>query len=495
MQQTHTSGARPWPLAIAVGALSATVAFTVGGVGTAAAGDDDRGQGPHAQGKAQNAILFIGDGMGVAARNAGALATVGLEGELVMDSLPYAGLVKTDSADPEGFITDSAAGATSYASGVKTYNGAIGLDAEGNEVETLIEQAEAAGLSTGLVTTGEITDASTAAFGAHVEDRDMQTEIARQYIEETGVDVLLGGGEDFWYPAGDEGAIEGGEGLSDQGDLVQRAEELGYGYVSDAEGLAAAEGDQLLGLFANRTMFVSEPEPVGTNERIVSLAEMTQKAVDVLSRNEEGFLLIVEEEAVDEQGHANNAEKTIEAVALMDEAVAVAEEFAERDDDTLLVTTADHETGGMAVEDTGTEDESGIPPSTEDGPFDIAGSEFQFVVDWTTSGHTNADVPLTAMGPGAERLSGYYDNTFVHQVVQESLFSGPTSGGDGPGTVVTRDQVLRWLNRVDFPIAGSDLVQAVRDHGAPEAVVAELERRLGDETFEGIGDVTRALGR
>ncbi|MCZ2816298.1 alkaline phosphatase [Modestobacter sp. VKM Ac-2984] len=495
MQQTDPSGARRWPLAIAVGALSATVAFTASGVSTAAAGDDDRGQGPRDQDEARNAILFIGDGMGAAARNAGALATVGLEGSLVMDSLPYAGLVKTDSADPEGFVTDSAASATSYATGVKTYNGAIGLDAAGNEVETLIEQAEAAGLSTGLVTTGEITDASTAAFGAHVEDRDMQTEIARQYIEETGVDVLLGGGEDFWYPAGNEGAIEGGEGLSDQGNLVERAEELGYQYVSDAEGLATAESDQLLGLFANRTMFVSEPEPVGTNDRIVSLEEMTQKAIDVLSQNEKGFLLIVEEEAVDEQGHANNAEKTIEAVALMDQAVAVAEEFAEQDGDTLLVTTADHETGGMAVEDVGTEDESGIPPSTEDGPFDVADSEFQFVVDWTTSGHTNVDVPLTAMGPGAERLSGYYENTFVHQVIQESLFSGEVDGGAHPSPVVSRDQVMRWLDRVDFPVAGSDLVQAVRDRGAPEAVVAELERRLGDTTFAEIGDVTRALGR
>lgn len=427
MRETPTTGARRWPTAIAVGALSATVAFTATGVSTAAAGDDDRGQGSRDQGKAQNVILFIGDGMGAAQRNAGSLATVGLDGELVMDSLPYTGLVKTDSTE---FITDSAAAATSYATGVKTYNGAIGKDAEGNDVETLIEQAEAAGLSTGLVTTGEITDASTAAFGAHVEDRGAQTEIARQYIEETGVDVLLGGGEDFWYPAGEEGQIEGGESRSDQGNLVERAtDEFGYEYVSDAEGLAAAEGDKLLGLFANRTMFVSEPEPVGTNERRVPLDAMTQKAVDILSQNPKGFFLVVEEEAVDEQAHANNAATTIEAVQLMDDAVAVAKQFAEQRDDTLLVTTADHETGGMAIEDTGTRDENGTRPSTEDGPFDVAGSEFQFNVDWTTTGHTNVDVPLTAMGPGSERLTGYYENTFVHQVMQESLFAG--QAGDG----------------------------------------------------------------
>lgn len=420
MRDTRSIATHRWPLALAVGALSATVAFSTGA--GAVPGGDDKGQGSRDQAKAKNVIMFIGDGMGAAQRNAGALATVGLDGELAMDSLPYAGLVKTDSADPDNFITDSAAAATSYATGVKTYNGAIGLDAEGNEIETLLEQAEAAGLSTGLVTTGEITDASTAAFGAHVEDRGMQTEIARQYIEETGVDVLLGGGEDFWYPAGNPGEIEGGTSRSDQGNLVEKAQELGYDYVSDADGLAASEGDQLLGLFANRTMFVSEPEPIGDNERVVSLEEMTDKAVEILSQNKKGFVLIVEEEAIDEQAHANNAEKTIEAVQLMDDAVAVALEFTEQRNDTLLVTTADHETGGMAVEDTGTRDETGTAPSTEDGPFAVADSEFEFIVDWTTTGHTNVDVPLTAMGPGSQRLTGYYENTFVYEVMRDALF-------------------------------------------------------------------------
>ena len=444
MQQTRRSGARRWPLAIAVGALSTTVAFTATGAGPALAGDDDRGRGARDQGSAKNVILFIGDGLGVAQRNAGALATVGLEGALVMDTLPYAGLVKTDSADPDNFITDSAAAATSFATGVKTYNGAIGLDAEGNEVQTLIEQAEAAGLSTGLVTTGEITDASTAAFGAHVEDRGEQTEIARQYIEETGVDVLLGGGEDFWYPADDpattedeyvEGPYPGGDSQSDQGNLVERAtDEFGYEYVSDEAGLARAAGDKLLGLFANRTMFVSASEPTGNNTREVSLEQMTDKAVEILSRNQKGFVLIVEEEATDEQAHDNNAEKTIESVQLMDEAVATAKTFAEGRNDTLLITTADHETGGMAIEDTGTRDESGEGISAEDGPFPVANSDFEFFVDWTTTGHTNADVPLTAMGPGSERLTGYYENTFVYEVMRDALFphaaAGQGSGGD-----------------------------------------------------------------
>lgn len=177
-------------------------------------------------------------------------------------------------------------------------------------------------------------------------------------------------------------------------------------------------------------MFVTEPEPAGSNERSVSLEAMTEKAVDVLSRNEKGFFLVVEEEAVDEQAHANNGAMTIEAVQLMDQAVAVAKQFAEQRNDTLVITTADHETGGMAIEDTGMRDETGTPPSTEDGPFDVADSQFQFTVDWTTTGHTNVDVPLTAMGPGSERLTGYYENTFVHQVMREALLPGGGTDSD-----------------------------------------------------------------
>jgi alkaline phosphatase len=413
------------PGAAAATALAATVVLVLGGC-VAATDDGDRG-------RATNVILFIGDGMGAAQRGAGALASVGLDDELVMDDLPFAGLARTDSADPEDLVTDSAAGGTAYATGVKTYNGAIGVDAEGDEVETVLEQAEAAGLATGLVTSGEVTDATTAAFGAHVADREEQTEIARQFIEETGVDVILGGGEDFWYPAGDEGGLRGGKGRSGQGDLVRRAvDEFGYDHVSDAAGLAAAEDGPLLGLFANRTMFDPVPEPDGTNERRVSLADMTEKAIAILTADDDGFFLVVEEEAVDEQAHANNAEKTIEAVRLLDEAVAVGKSFAERRDDTLVIVTADHETGGMAIEDVDTGDESGerrLPDgetntSTEDGPFDVADSDLRFTVDWTTGAHTDADVPVTAMGPGADRLTGYYENTFVHQVMVETLLGG-----------------------------------------------------------------------
>ena len=187
-----------------------------------------------------------------------------------MDNLPVSGQAMTDSTDPDGFITDSAAGGTSPASCIKTFSGAVGVDVNSNPVTTLIERAQAQGKSTGQVTTGQVIDATTAAFGAHVEDRSQQTEIARQYIEETGVDVLLGGGEDFWYPGGNPGAFpdappeDPAEGSrSNQGNLVDRAEQRGYDYVTSGGELAASRSNKLLGLFANQEMFQQRPEPAG----------------------------------------------------------------------------------------------------------------------------------------------------------------------------------------------------------------------------------------
>jgi alkaline phosphatase len=132
--------------------------------------DGARAQG--AAGGATNVILFIGDGMGTSHRDAIRYATVGAEGELAMDDMPYAGRSHTSPDDPEAFVTDSAAGGTAISTGVKTFNGAVGVDAEGNEVTTVLERAEAAGMATGLVTNSQVTDATPASFGAHVENRD-----------------------------------------------------------------------------------------------------------------------------------------------------------------------------------------------------------------------------------------------------------------------------------------------------------------------------------
>ncbi len=374
----------------------------------------------------KNVILFVGDGMGAAARDAIRLATVGEKGNLAMDAMPYVGLIHTSSTVP---VTDSAASATAYASGVKTYNGAIGMDANKKPVKTIMEYAKENGKSTGVVTTSQVTDATGAAFGAHVEDRSKQSDIALQYLTKSKIDVILGGGEDFWYPAGNPGKFkdEPAEDPSEkskgtQGNLIDKAKSLGYSYVSTKADLQKAKGGKLLGLFSNEEMFQQKPEGEGDiYNPVVSLPEMTKKAIDTLSANKKGFFLMVEEEGTDEFAHQNNAKMTIKAGQQLDQSVQVAKDFAKKHPDTLVLVLADHETGGFSIEEADDKDESGDGISKEDGPFQIAGTKQNFVVDWTTSGHTAVDVPITAMGRNAQLFTGIYENTEVFTKLKQAM--------------------------------------------------------------------------
>jgi alkaline phosphatase len=391
--------------------------------------------------RAQNVIIFVGDGMGTAHRDLIRYATVGTERQLAMDSMPYAGRSETSPLDPEAFVTDSAAGGTAIATGVKTFNGAVGIDADENPVPSVLEEARRAGKATGLVSDSQITDATPASFGAHIADRDKQSEIARQYIEDSKPDVILGGGEDYWYPEGDPGAYPDEpkqdpeeKSVGTEGNLTRKAQEAGYEYVTNASGLRAASGPRILGLFANEEMFQQAPEGEGAvYDPPVSLPEMTQKALDILSQDPEGFFLMVEEEGIDEMAHQSNAELVIESGQQLDEAVKVGQNFAAGDPDTLVIVAADHETGSLAIEDTNEiqsdpayPNESGAGRTEEDGPFRVANSDKKFLVDWTTTNHTAEDVPVTAMGPGGESLVGVYQNTHIHDAMADALF-GPAS--------------------------------------------------------------------
>jgi len=364
--------------------------------------------------------------MGGAARDAIRLAVAGEKGELAMDNMPYAGLFHSSSTIP---VTDSAAAATAFASGVKTYNGAIGMDADKKAVKTIMEYAKEIGKSTGVVTTSQVTDATGAAFGAHVEDRSKQSDIALQYLTQAKLDVILGGGEDFWFPAGTPGAYpdEPAEDPSEkskgtQGNLVEKAKQLGYSYVTNAAEMRSAKGGKLLGLFANEEMFQQREEGQGdVYDPVVSLPDMTKKAIDTLSANKKGFVLMVEEEAIDEMAHANNAKQVIRSGAQLNKAVQVAKDYAKKHPDTLVIVLADHETGGLAIEAKDDKDESGDGISKEDGPFAIAGSKETFYVDWTTSGHTAVDIPVTATGAGASLFTGVYENTEIFYKLADAL--------------------------------------------------------------------------
>ena len=417
-------------LAAAATGLAALVAVPTWTGASGDHGDRHGGHGDHGR-TARNVIVLQGDGMATAQRDLIRLVTVGNKAgeDLEMNKLDHTGLVHTDPADPEEAVTDSAAAATAFSTGVKTFNGAIGVDVDGNPVPTLLEDARRAGKATGLVTTSQVTDATPAAYAAHVTDRAEQSEIARQYLEDSKPDVILGGGEDFWYPPG----VEGGwpdhpatdpteESKGEEGNLVERAADLGYTYVDNRDDLSTARGRKLLGLFANEEMFEHREEGHGDlYEPSVPLPEMASKALDVLSRDRDGLFVVIEEEAIDEMAHENNAGLMIKSGAVLDETVKLTVEFARRHPGTLIVVQGDHETGGLTIENPDDEDESGEELSREDGPLPVKGTDLQVFADWTTGQHTGADTPITASGPGSERFDGVIDNTDVHDAIERAM--------------------------------------------------------------------------
>ncbi|MGC9357732.1 MAG: alkaline phosphatase, partial [Anaerolineae bacterium] len=335
-------------------------------------------------------ILFVGDGMGEGQRTAARWYAVGEGGEMVMDAMPVAGLTGTTNVSND--VTDSAAAGTALATGVKTYNGAISVDVYGNPLTTILERAQAQGLAVGLVTNTPMSHATPATFAAHVASRSMMTEIARQMVAGR-VNVLLGGGRSYFQPA--EGP-----------DLIAGALEAGYVYVEDADALTAvdpATTTHLLGLFADGGM----ARPFSP-----TLAEMTTKAIDILSQDPEGFFLMVEGGQIDWACHDNDAINAIQDTVGFDEAVAVGKAYAAETGNTLVIVTADHETGGMAASTT---DNGGEPFQMPDGT--------PFYVTWLTNSHTDDDVPTTAQGPWSHLLAGSYENTYIHDVMRTALES------------------------------------------------------------------------
>jgi len=358
-------------------------------------------------------ILLIGDGMAQAQRTAARWSAGGQYGLLAMDSMSFHGESQTASANSS--ITDSAAGGTAIATGVKTNNGMVGQDPAGNNLTSILEQAQARGMAVGLVTTTQMTHATPASFAAHVPSRYMMTEIASQMLA-AGVDVLLGGGEDEFLPTTETGCYpEAGE-RNDGRNLISEATAAGYTYVCDAAGLAAidpASTSRLLGLFADEGM-VRPFSP--------SLVDMTQKAIDILSQDPDGFFLVVEGGQIDWAGHANSATNTIGDTLDFDQAVAAGKTYASSTGNTLVIVTADHETGGMSTDLTS----SDLP--NEDGPLLMPDST-PFYINWTTFNHTGVNVPTTALGPWSNLLTGTYENTHIHDVMLMAL--GPTGGTIG----------------------------------------------------------------
>ena len=333
-------------------------------------------------------ILVIGDGVGTGYWSAARLRRP----DLAAFGLPVVGF--TDSRNALGRVTDSAASGTALATGCLTYNGAIGMGPDTTALTSVAEIARRRGLATGLVTTSRVTHATPAAFVAHVVDRYSEEAIAGQ-MADAGLDVLLGGGRRYFRSETRadgrdllSGLREDARYLEDPAALRDVAGAAGKGNAA-ADGPAGPGGrtgvpDRLVGLFAGKDL---PPAP----GRDATLASMTRAALAVLDRDPDGFFLVVEAAQPDWRGHDAAPLEAVQAEMLgLDDAVRAARDYRERRPGTLLVVTADHETGGLAV----AEDDDGLTDR------------------WATGGsgsvrdHTADLTPHFAAGPGARALRG-----------------------------------------------------------------------------------------
>ena len=325
---------------------------------------------PDSTQEVKNIIFLIGDGMGLTQIYAGMTANLG---KLNLENMPVIGMSKTYSSD--AYITDSAAGATAFSAGEKTYNGAIGVDKEGNPIETILEIAEKQGKATGLVSTSSITHATPASFIAHQPKRSMEEEIAADFLK-TDIDVFIGGGKQFFTTRGD------GQ------DLTKQLQEKGYTIAFSMEEVAKVTDGKLAALTADNA------NPKYSEGRGDMLPNATEKAIELLSKNEEGFFLMVEGSQIDWGGHANDIQYVVDEMLDFDRTIAKALEFAAKDKHTLVVVTADHETGGLTLNG------GSIETGEVEGAF-------------TTGGHTAVTVPVFAFGAGATAFQGFYENTAI----------------------------------------------------------------------------------
>lgn len=285
--------------------------------------------------KPKNVILLIGDGMGIGQMEIARLFEHGLEGRLFIETLPYTAIVHTSSSNNR--VTDSAAGGTALAIGQKTNNGMIGITPNGKNKDSILDSFKKDGKKTAIITTNSVTDATPASFTASVNNRWAdQEEIAKQQLSNK-VDIIMGGGKKYFTRPDKRGI-----------DLIDAYKNSGYTYISTADQLAKTNADKILGLFGETHLnFQLDRNYQKTAEP--SLQEMTKKALDVLSKDEEGFFAMIEGGRIDHASHSSDITGIWKETIAFDEVVKYCVEWANKRKDTLVVVAADHETMGVSA--------------------------------------------------------------------------------------------------------------------------------------------------
>ena len=319
-----------------------------------------------AQKTPKNVIFLIGDGMGIAQIYAGMVAN---GNKLNLERCTYSGFSKTYSAS--NFTTDSGAGGTALACGVKTKNGMIGMTPDSVAAQSVLELASHNKLSTGIVVACAVTHATPATYIAHQINRNMYDEIATDYLK-TDIDVFIGGGRKYF------------EDRNDGRNLTNELKAKNYQVVYNINDLKAIKSGKLAGL-------LYEDQNPKMPERGTMLPDATMAAIDILDNNSKGFFLMVEGSQIDWACHDNNAGQEIKEMLDLDETIGRVLDYAKKAGNTLVIVTADHETGGLTL---------------LNGKF---GSD-NLSSFFSTKNHSGVPVPVFAFGPGAENFTGFMEN-------------------------------------------------------------------------------------
>jgi alkaline phosphatase len=403
--------------------------------------------------KKGNVIFMHPDGVGLAGWNAMRILYYGPDSTCNWDMMPHIGLYRSHLRNSLG--ASSNAGAVIHAYGVKADYNSFGLDngesitaASGKEM-TIMQEAKLAGIKTGIINSGSIIEPGSAVFVSSEIKRSEYESITKQVLE-SGTDVIFSGGEEWMIPEGEIG-FHGKPGKRKDGlNLIDSIKLKGYTVVFNSDQLKSISGNtnKILGVFAAAHTFNDKSEEelidqglLNYNSEAPTLAEMTRAAIDILSKNNSQFFLVVEEEGTDNFGNKNNANATLEALKRADDAIAEARAFVKDNLNTLLIVASDSEAGGPEIVAFAPErmkfdvnlnpvDRNGAPMDGAEGqeskPFvsapDNNGVRLPFAISWSSNDDTYGSVVAKAGGLNAELMNGSLDNTEIYKIMYASLF-------------------------------------------------------------------------
>jgi alkaline phosphatase len=400
--------------------------------------------------KSKNVIFFHPDGMSVSHWTAVRMFKVGPDKDLNWDKLSQSAVYRGHLRDQLSGTSNG--GATIHAYGVKVGGDSFGndngkpiLSANGKPYSLLIE-AMRAGKSTALIQSGHLCEPGTAAFVASSSSRREFDDITEQIVN-SGVDVILGGGERYLLPKGTPGRF--GIGVRrDNKNLIQMIQNKGYKIVYTRDELLKESkgGDKIFGIFASDHTFNDQNEANLRSEELSlyqpnapTIAEMAIAALEVVSKNTKGFFIVAEEEGTDNFSNLNNAAGFLEAGMRADDAIGIFLEFAKNKGETLLLTTSDSDAGGLQVRgDKKIDPAKSLPAHANNGspidgvfgaespPFmaqaDQFGIRHPFSISWANYHDSTGGILIKAIGPGSEKVRGTLDNTDVFRIISESIF-------------------------------------------------------------------------